>query len=100
MPYSVTYMWNPKYKAHELTYETEIDSQAENRLVVAKGEEGWGGRSWEPEIGRCQLFHKGCMSNQVLLCSTGHYTQYPEINHNGKEYIYLNLALYISEFAL
>ena len=95
MPYSITYMWNPKYKASQLMYETEIGSQAENRRVGAKGEEGWGRRYWEPEISRCQLLHKGCISNKVLLYSTGNYTQYPEINHNGKECIYLNLALSI-----
>ena len=33
-------MWNLKYDTNELLYET--DSQTENRLVVAKVEEGWG----------------------------------------------------------
>ena len=26
------------------------------------------------------------INNKVLMCSTGNYTQYPVINHNGKEY--------------
>ena len=33
-------MWNVKYDTNEHIYETETDSQ--NTLVVAKGEEGWG----------------------------------------------------------
>ena len=37
-------MWNLKYETNELIYETETDSQTENRLMVAKGERGWG---WE-----------------------------------------------------
>ena len=36
--YDVTYMWNLKYNANELIYETETDSDIEKRLVVAKGE--------------------------------------------------------------
>ena len=32
-------MWNLKYDTNELIYETEIDSNIENRTVVAKGEE-------------------------------------------------------------
>ena len=38
MPYDNTYMWNLKYDTNELIYETERDSQTENRLVVAKVE--------------------------------------------------------------
>ena len=40
-------MWNLKYDTDELVYETEIDSDIENRLVVAKRAgrvgEGWSG---------------------------------------------------------
>ena len=35
-------MWNLKYNTNEHIYETETDSDIENRLVTAKGEEGWG----------------------------------------------------------
>jgi len=46
--YGITYTWNLKYDTNELIYETETDSQTENRLMVAKGEgverrEGLGG---------------------------------------------------------
>ena len=30
------------------------------------------------------------MNGKVLLYSTGNYIQYPVINHNEKEYIYMN----------
>jgi len=36
--YGITYTWNLKYDTNELIYETETDSQTENRLMVAKGE--------------------------------------------------------------
>ena len=32
---------NLKYDTNELIYEIETDLQTENRLVVAKGEDGW-----------------------------------------------------------
>ena len=38
----MTYVWNLKYDTNKLIYETETDSQTENRLVVAKGEGEWG----------------------------------------------------------
>ena len=41
MPHSITFMWNLKYDTNELIYETDTDSDTENRFVVAKGvEEG------------------------------------------------------------
>ena len=33
-----------------------------------------------------RLLHLEWMNNKDLLCSTGNHIQYPEINHNGKEY--------------
>ena len=41
----ITYMWNLKHDTNEHIYETETDSQTENRLVVAKREEGGGGKA-------------------------------------------------------
>ena len=45
MPYDINYMWNLKYDRNDLIYETEIDSNIENRPVVAKtaGRDGVGG---------------------------------------------------------
>ena len=45
-----------------------------------------GGMDWEFGISRCKLLHIGCLNNVVLLYNIGDYTQYPVINHNGKEY--------------
>ena len=39
---------------------------------------------WEFDIGRCK--HIEWINNKVLLYSTGNYSQYPVINHNGKEH--------------
>ena len=49
---------------------------------------GGGGRrmDWEFGISRRQLLYIGWINNKALLYSTGNYTQYPVINHNGKEY--------------
>ena len=59
------------------------------QTVVAKGEERWGGKGWELGISRCKLVYTGWINNKVLLYSTGDYIQYPVINQNEKEYIYV-----------
>ena len=33
-------MWNINYDTNEFIYETEVDSQTENKLMVTKGERG------------------------------------------------------------
>ena len=43
-------MWNLNYDTNECFYKTETDSQTENRLVVAKGEEG-GVEGWIGRLG-------------------------------------------------
>ena len=35
---------------------------------------------------RCKLLHMEWVNNKVLLYSAWSYIQYPEINHNGKDY--------------
>ena len=76
-------MWNLKYNTNQHIYKT---TDTENRLVVAKGEGGRGGKEWEFEISRCKLLYRGWISNKVLLYSTGNYIQYSVTNHNEKEY--------------
>ena len=44
------------------------------------------GTDWELWISRCELLSIKWINNKVLLYSTRNYTQYPVINHNGKEY--------------
>ena len=41
--------------------------------------------NWEFGISRYKLVYVGWIKNKVLLYSTGNYSQYPVINHNGKE---------------
>ena len=40
-------MWSLKYGTNEPIYRIEIDSDIENRLVVAKGEGRGSGMDWE-----------------------------------------------------
>ena len=47
---------------------------------------GGGGMDWEFGVSRCKLLHIEQINNKVLLCRIGNYIQYPEINHNEKEY--------------
>ena len=35
-----------------------------------------------------QLLHIEWANYKVLLCGTENYSQYPMVNHNGKEYLY------------
>ena len=37
-------------------------------------------------VSRCKLLYRERINNEVLLYSTGSYSQYPVINHDGKEY--------------
>ena len=77
-------MWNLKYDTVEPIYETETESEAQRKDVVAKAGVGEG-RTGSRVI-RCKLIYIGWTNNKVLPYSTGNYIQYPEINHNGKEY--------------
>ena len=48
-------MWNLKYDTNKLIYETEMDSQHRDRLVVDKGEKGKEGQDWEFAVIWCKL---------------------------------------------
>ena len=54
--------------------------------MVAMGEGDGGGMVWEFGVSRCKLLYIEWINIKVLLYSTGNYSQYPVINHNGKEY--------------
>ena len=75
----IWHKWNYLWNRNRLT-------DIENRLVVAKGEMGRGGIEWEFGVSTCKLLYIEWINNKVLLYNTGNYTQYPVINHNGKEY--------------
>ena len=49
----------------------------ENRLVVAKEEEGRSGMDWEFGVSRGKLLHLEWINSKVLLYSTGNYIQSP-----------------------
>ena len=76
-----------KYGTNEPLYETETDSQRENRLVVAKGVGNGGGMEREVGVSRCKLLYREWINNKVLLYSTENSIEYSVINHNGKEYL-------------
>ena len=58
----------------------------ENRLVVAKKEKGESGRDWDFGVSRCKLLHLEWRSNEVLQYSTGNYTQFLGMEHDGRYY--------------
>ena len=77
-------MWNLKYDTNKLIYETETDSQKENRYVVAK--QGGGGMEQEEfGVSRFKLLYTE-WTNKSLLCSMENHTHSPGINSNGKEH--------------
>ena len=43
----------------------------------------WKGKEWEFGISRGKLVYIGWINNNVLLCSTENYIQYPVINHKS-----------------
>ena len=78
-------MWNLKDETNDPIDEIESETQRTGWwLPKQRGCEG--GMEWKFGTSRCKLLYRGWLSNKVLLCSTGKYTQYPVINHNGKEY--------------
>ena len=58
---------------------------------------------WEFGVSRCKLLHLEWINNKVLLYSTGNYTQFPGIYHDGKEhfilFIYFNYFILICPLA-
>ena len=51
-------MWNIKYNTNEHIHEAKTLTDIENRLVVANGEGGGGGRKgWGFGINRCKLLY-------------------------------------------
>ena len=56
------------------------------QLSGCQGGEEWGWMEWEFEMSRCQLLGIDWISNRVQLHSIGNHSQYPMINHNGKDY--------------
>ena len=74
---------------------TDID----DRLVVAKGEDGGRGEDWEFGISQCKLSYTG-WRNKVLLKSTWNYIQYPVIRPQSKRIFKKNVYIKLSHFAV
>ena len=55
-----------------------------SRLPRGKGYRG--GMDRDSGLSRCKLLYMEWINSKVLVYSTGNYTQYPVISHNGKEY--------------
>ena len=72
------------YNTNELTYETEIDSQACRTDFWLPSGRGRGGIGGEFGVSRCKLLHLEWLSNEVLLYSIGNYIQSLEIDHGGR----------------
>ena len=72
------------YVANELICKTETDSQTQRTdywLPRGSGEGGGSGMDGEFGGSRCKLIHLEWISNEVLLYSTGSYTQSLGIEH-------------------
>ena len=57
-----------------------------NTPVTAKGGQGSGKQDrWTGnEVGKFKLLYLEWINNKILMHSTGNYTEYPVVNHNGK----------------
>ena len=82
-------MWYHLHVESKIRYKwtyLETDSQIQ-RMDGGLPRGGLGrGMDWEFGVGRCKLLYIEWINNKVLLLSPGSYSQYPVINHNGKEY--------------
>ena len=78
-------MWNLKYNTNELICKIGTDSQTQRTdlWLLSWGQEGL---DFECGISRYKLLYTEWINNKVLLYSIGNYSQYPVMNHNGKEY--------------
>ena len=78
-PASASLYGNLSYATDEPLCETETESRAPEQPRGAK-EEGWGGLEGEVRARRCKLSH-----TRWTMCGTADCSQYPGINHSGKE---------------
>ena len=80
VPYDIT-ICRIKNDTNKLIH--KMDSDTENRLIVAQEERVRGGKDWDIGISRCKLLYRECIYNNVLWYRTGNCIEYPMINHNG-----------------
>ena len=75
-------MRNLKYDTNALIHDVETDSRTQ-RTDLGLPVGAWGG--WWTAVWDEQRQTHVEWTDKALLCSTGSYTQYPVMNHNGKE---------------
>ena len=75
-PYDITYMWNIKYDTSELIYETDRNTDIENRLWLPRGRRARKGRSGSFELACANYAYIEWIKSKSLLYSTGNYIQY------------------------
>ena len=63
--------------------------------MVAKGERIKEGMDWEAGVSRCKLLYIEWINNRVQLYNMGNYIEYPVIKHNGKEYLFKRIYVYL-----
>ena len=87
-------MWNLKYDTNEHIYGRETDSLIWRAdLWFTRGRDVRGGRTESLGLAD-KLLYIEQISNRVLLCHRGNYSQYPVINHHGKEYEKVYIYIY------
>ena len=73
-----------KYGTNEPIFKTESDSQSQRIDLWLPGDVGR--KDLVFGVSRCKLLYTKLINNNILLYSRGNSTQYPGINHNGKDY--------------
>ena len=67
----ITYIWNVIYSTNEPFYTKENQGLGEETCGCQGGGED-SGMDWELGVNRCRLLPLEWISNEILLCSTGH----------------------------
>ena len=71
------------------TKQKQTHRYSEQTCGCMDGGKWWGGMDWKFGVSRSKLLCVEWINNKVLWYSTGSCIQYPEINHYGKECIYV-----------
>ena len=90
IPYDITYIWNLIYGTNEPFHRKENHRLGEQTCGCQGGE---GGSGMDREFGgnRYKLLSLECISNEILLCSTGNYVWSLMMEHDNvrKKILYM-----------
>ena len=84
IPRDIIYMWDLKYDTINLSMRRKQAHRHREQTCGCHSKGSWKGMEWEFGFSRCKLLYIEQINSKVLLCSTGNYSQYPTVNHNGK----------------